>query len=73
LTFKQKGNMAEAAKQETGPRYSKELPADRTYLAQAWKLLEVYSKIPASEIDAHVAKIVSDAGIGKQLPRLPRN
>lgn len=55
--------MTEVAKQESGDRYSKELPSDRTYLAQAWKLFEIYSKIPASEIDAHVSEVVGNTNL----------
>ncbi|KAJ9157286.1 S-adenosyl-L-methionine-dependent methyltransferase [Pleurostoma richardsiae] len=38
-------------------RYAKELPADKTNLAKAWKLLETYSGIPSSEIETHVSTI----------------
>jgi len=66
-------NMTEAGNQEDPYRYSKELPADRTNLAQAWKLLESYSKIPASEIDAHVSKVVSNALNSFKALLLPSN
>ena len=39
-------------------RYTKELPADRTEFAKAWKLFEDYSGIPPAEIDTHVSTIV---------------
>lgn len=39
-------------------RFEKELPADRTKLAKAWKLLESYSGIPPDEIEDHLVAIV---------------
>ncbi len=39
-------------------RYQKELPADRTNLAQAWKLFELYSGIPPDQIEKHVIEVV---------------
>lgn len=51
--------MAEGGNLKENERYEKDLPVDRTNFAKAWKLLELYSKIPPSEIDAHVIKAVS--------------
>jgi hypothetical protein len=51
--------MAEGEDQKLARRYQKDLPADRTNFANAWKLLESYSHIPPSEIDAHVIAVVS--------------
>jgi len=51
--------MTDAGGQQETWRYQKELPADRTGLAEAWKLLESYSGIPYGKIDEHVATIVS--------------
>jgi hypothetical protein len=51
--------MAEGEDQKLARRYQKDLPADRTNFANAWKLLESYSHIPPSEIDAHVITVVS--------------
>jgi hypothetical protein len=40
-------------------RYDAALPADRSELAKAFKLLETYSHIPADQVEDHVKRVVS--------------